>query len=380
MPGLYIHIPFCKQACHYCNFHFSTSLRYKETMIDAIIKEIDFRHDYLLKEPLSSIYFGGGTPSLLDENDLEKIFEKIHQHFSITTDAEITLEANPDDINSKNLKTWAKTGINRLSIGVQSFADEDLLYMNRAHNAKEAKICIQMAQDAGFSKLTVDLIYGSPTTSDITWQKNVNTLFELKIPHLSCYALTIEPKTALEYKVRKQKSPPVDEEQSARQYELLMDWMKENNYIHYETSNFAKEGFFAKHNSSYWLGASYLGLGPSAHSYNGFSRQWNVANNAHYIKIIKNINTNTTSNTKIESLYEKEVLSKQDQYNELIMTGLRTIWGIDSTRIPVKYRAQFKKNIQQFVNTNHVFVSKTKYILTNKGRLISDFISSQLFI
>lgn len=349
-------------------------------MIDAIIKEIDFRHDYLLKEPLSSIYFGGGTPSLLDENDLEKIFEKIHQHFSITTDAEITLEANPDDINSKNLKTWAKTGINRLSIGVQSFADEDLLYMNRAHNAKEAKICIQMAQDAGFSKLTVDLIYGSPTTSDITWQKNVNTLFELKIPHLSCYALTIEPKTALEYKVRKQKSPPVDEEQSARQYELLMDWMKENNYIHYETSNFAKEGFFAKHNSSYWLGASYLGLGPSAHSYNGFSRQWNVANNAHYIKIIKNINTNTTSNTKIESLYEKEVLSKQDQYNELIMTGLRTIWGIDSTRIPVKYRAQFKKNIQQFVNTNHVFVSKTKYILTNKGRLISDFISSQLFI
>lgn len=377
MSGLYFHIPFCKQACYYCNFHFSTSLRYKEKMIDAIVQEIELRHAYLLKAPLASIYFGGGTPSLLDENDLDKIFKKIHQHFSITSDAEITLEANPDDISIKNLKIWKKFGINRLSIGVQSFANEDLLYMNRAHNAKEAKVCIQMAQDAGFNNLTVDLIYGSPTTSDETWQENVNTLFELEIPHLSCYALTVEPKTALAYKIRCQKSAPVEEEQSARQYELLMDWMKVNNYIHYETSNFAKEGFFAKHNSAYWQGAHYLGLGPSAHSYDGVSRQWNIANNAKYMKSIEDI---TAKNAQIGLLFEKEILSEQDQYNELVLTGLRTIWGVDSSRIPVKYREQFQKNIQQFVDTKHVFVLKTKYILSDKGRLISDFVSSELFV
>lgn len=377
MSGLYLHIPFCKQACYYCNFHFSTSLRYKEKMIDAIVQEIQFRHAYLLKAPLTSIYFGGGTPSLLDENDLDKIFKKIHQHFSITSDAEITLEANPDDISIENLKIWKKIGINRLSIGVQSFANEDLLYMNRAHNATEAKVCIQMAQDAGFYNLTVDLIYGSPTTSDETWQENVNTLFDLKIPHLSCYALTVEPKTALAYKIRSQKSAPVEEEQSARQYELLMDWMKADNYIHYETSNFAKEGFFAKHNSAYWQGVHYLGLGPSAHSYDGVSRQWNIANNAKYMETIENI---TGKNAQIDLLFEKEVLSEQNQYNELVLTGLRTIWGVDSSRIPTKYRKQFQKNIQQFVNTKHVFIFKTKYILSDKGRLISDFISSELFI
>lgn len=349
-------------------------------MIDAIVQEIELRYDYLPKEPLTSIYFGGGTPSLLGENDLEKIFTKIHQCFSVTPNAEITLEANPDDINVESLEIWKKAGINRLSIGVQSFANKDLEYMNRAHNAKEAKACIRMAQDNGFNNLTVDLIYGSPTTSDETWAENVHILFELNIPHLSCYALTIEPKTALEYKVRKQKSPPVDEEQSARQYELLMGWMKENNYIHYETSNFAKEGFFAQHNSSYWQGAHYLGIGPSAHSYNGISRQWNIANNAKYMKIIQNEVPKSTSIASLKSLYEKETLSKQDCYNELILTGLRTIWGVDSAKMPSEFRMQFQQNIQQFIDTNHVFVLKGKYILSNKGRLISDFISSHLFI
>ena len=380
MSGLYIHIPFCKQACHYCNFHFSTSLKYKERMIDAIVAEIELRHDYLSNKRLASIYFGGGTPSLLDENDFEKIVNKIDQCFRLTADVEITLEANPDDITIEKLEIWKKNGINRLSIGVQSFNDDDLRYMNRAHNATEAKTCIKLAQDNGFDNLTIDLIYGSPTMNDKTWEENVNILYQLNIQHLSCYALTVEPKTALAYKIQHQKLAAVEEEQSARQYELLMGWMKANHYIHYETSNFAKEGFFAKHNSAYWQGAHYLGIGPSAHSYNGFSRQWNIANNAKYMEIIEGAINKGYQKTEIELLFEKEVLSEQDRYNELVLIGLRTIWGVDSDQIPLQYREQFRKDIQQFVNTKHVFVLKAKYVLSTKGRLISDFISSQLFV
>lgn len=373
MAGLYLHIPFCKQACHYCNFHFSTSLKYKNEMVAAMLHEIDLQHTYLKDSKLQSIYFGGGTPSILDADDLKLIFDKIRTHFSISPQAEITLEANPDDINTKKLNSWALLGINRLSIGVQSFANEDLTYMNRAHNAQEAKACIQLAQDAGFHNLTVDLIYGAPSTSDEVWEQNVQTLFDLQIPHLSCYALTVEPKTALAYKVKKAILPPVEDEQAARQYELLMEWMAANDYIHYETSNFAKEGFFAKHNSAYWTGAHYLGIGPSAHSYNGHSRQWNVANNAKYMNALQ-------SSDKTTPFFEVETLSLEDQYNELILTGLRTIWGVQLDKLPTQLQQQFQEDIQQFIDTQHIQKTNKNYILTNKGRLISDYISSQLFL
>lgn len=380
MSGLYLHIPFCKQACHYCNFHFSTSLRYKDSMVQAIAKEIKTRRQYLDHSPINSVYFGGGTPSLLEGDDFNLLFDSIHQSFSISPTAEITLEANPDDITEEKLKTWKKHGINRLSIGVQSFSDQDLVYMNRAHNASEAKTCIRMAQSEGFHNITVDLIYGCPTTDDRTWEDNVNSLIQLDIPHLSCYALTVEPKTALAYKVNQQILPPVDEEQSARQFELLMEWMKSHQYIHYETSNFAKEGFLAKHNSAYWQGVPYLGVGPSAHSYNRHSRQWNIANNAKYLKCFDTTDLPTEGQLKTSGLYEVEQLSKDDQYNELILTGLRTIWGVDIEQFSDKQKKHFQQNIHQFIDSKHIFVLKTKYSLTPKGRLITDYISSQLFI
>ena len=381
MAGLYIHIPFCKQACHYCNFHFSTSLRYKEQMISAITNEIKYRHKYLSKSVLGSVYFGGGTPSLLDEKDFDLLFNSIHKYFTLAPDVEITLEANPDDINIEKLSIWKKKGINRLSIGIQSFSDKDLVYMNRAHNAQEAQNCILMATDAGFENLTVDLIYGSPTTSDEIWRENVKRLFDLNIPHLSCYALTVEPKTALDYKISKNILPPVAEEQSARQFELLMQWMSENSYIHYETSNFAKDGYFAKHNTAYWQGSQYLGVGPSAHSFNGDSRQWNIANNAKYMACLeKDIKQEGQVNSlEMLGLFDKEVLSEKDQYNELVLTSLRTIWGVDLSKIPEGYQKHFQKNINQFIDTKHVFVSKNNYSLSPKGRLISDFITSTVF-
>lgn len=348
-------------------------------MVAAIAAEIKMRKDYLSDRPLRSIYFGGGTPSLLDADDLELLFSTIQSCFEIEDDAEITLEANPDDISPLRLRHWRDTPINRLSIGVQSFAEADLRYMNRAHSALEAEQCIAMAQMAGFSNLTVDLIYGTPGMTDETWAANVQKLLTAGVPHISCYALTVEPKTALDYQVRRGISPPVEEEQAARQFELLMKWLEDAGYLHYEISNFALPDNLAVHNGNYWRGEPYLGVGPSAHSYNGSARQWNHANNAAYLKAVANLKEDSPGLDLVGTLYEEETLSPADQYNEYVMTGLRTIWGVDTARLEDRFKTHFLNNIHNYIDESLMFEKEGVYVLTKSGRLLADRISSEFF-
>lgn len=373
MAGLYLHIPFCKQACHYCNFHFSTSFKQKGAMITAILQELELQKDYLQGQPLSSIYFGGGTPSLLSLEDLTLIFKKIKELFQIEKQAEITLEANPDDLTLEKLKQLKSTPINRLSIGIQSFFEKDLQFMNRAHNAREAKECIENAQKIGFTNLTIDLIYGSPTTSNTQWEQNIATALNFDIPHISCYCLTVEPNTALAHFVKKGKAKPVDEEIAAQQFEILMTSLKSAGYEHYEISNFAKPNWHAQHNSNYWLGAHYLGIGPSAHSFNGNSRQWNMANNAKYIKAL----------SAGKTAFEIEILTKEQQYNEYILTALRTKWGCDLNKIKNwgdKLTQHFQKESHPYLTKNLIQQKNNIFTLTNAGKLLADRIAMDLFI
>ncbi len=342
-------------------------------MVAAIIKEITLQKDYLKGEPLQSIYFGGGTPSLLTIKDLEKIFDCIHQYHSVAADAEITLEANPDDLTIQKLKELSKTPINRLSIGTQSFFEEDLKWMNRAHTAQEARTCIQVAQQQGFDNLTIDLIYGTPTTTHKMWEENIQTAIELNIPHLSCYCLTIEPDTALAHFVKKGTKQAVNEEKAAQQFEILMLQTAVAGYEHYEISNFAKPNCHAKHNSNYWLGASYLGIGPSAHSFNGNSRQWNIANNTKYIKALQEERLS----------FEKEHLTINQQYNEYILTALRTKWGCQLQKIKawgVRYEQYFLKTVQPYLKEQLVQEFEQTYTLSSKGKLLADRIAMNLFI
>ncbi len=372
MAGIYLHIPFCKQACHYCNFHFSTSLQYKSDMVVAILKELELQKDYLKGETVETIYFGGGTPSLLSQEELALVFQKINEHYAISNSVEITLEANPDDLTPEKLAVLSTSPVNRLSIGIQSFFEEDLQFMNRAHNAEEAKVCVQNAKNAGFDNLTVDLIYGSPTTSITNWRVNLQTVFDLKIPHISCYCLTVEPKTALDHFVKTGKAQPVDEEQAAQQFEILVEEMEKQGYDHYEISNFALPDCYSKHNSSYWLSKKYLGIGPSAHSFDGVSRQWNIANNAKYMAALAEGNLS----------FEKEMLTTTQQYDEYIMTSLRTIWGCELERVAgfdEKFKKYFLKNVQPFLNDGSVFKENGFYFLTKKGKLLADKISMELF-
>ncbi len=370
---IYIHIPFCKQACHYCNFHFSTSMKYKDEVLNAILHEIELQKNYLSSQTIKSIYFGGGTPSLLTADEIKRIFSKLAQFYTIEKDVEITLEANPDDLTPSKIKDFASTPINRFSIGIQSFHDVDLKYMNRAHNAEEAQKCVKYAQDNGFSNITVDLIYGTPTMNNDRWHENIQTTFDLGVPHVSCYALTVEPNTALDHFVKKKKMPPVDEEQSAQQFEILIAEMEKNGFDHYEISNFAQPDHYAKHNSNYWKGVSYLGLGPSAHSFNGQSRQWNIAHNMKYIKAINSD----------QIPFEIEHLSTDDLYNEYVMTGLRTIWGMDLARIEAfgaRYKKSFLKTIQPFLDNGIALQNETHYMLSKQGKLMADGVASALFI
>jgi len=339
-------------------------------MVSAIVQELEIQKDYLGGKPLDSIYFGGGTPSLLSGEDLDLIFKKINDLHIISPSAEITLEANPDDLTDDKLAIFQNSPINRLSIGIQSFSDTDLKYMNRAHNASEAATCIQRAQKYGFSNLTVDLIYGTPTMSDAQWQENIEQVLALNIPHISCYALTVEPKTALEHFIEKGKSKPVDEEQTARQFEYLTAKLKEAGFDHYEISNFAKSQMYARHNSNYWSGENYLGVGPSAHSFNGTSRQWNVANNAQYLKEIE-----------VGKLpFEREELSADQRYNEYVLTTLRTMWGVDFEKISPNFQKHFLKNVQPFLENKTVVKKENKFCLTEKGKLLADNISMELFV
>jgi len=325
MAGIYIHIPFCKQACYYCNFHFSTSTKHKDEMLNAIKKEIIYRKKEI-QETIETIYFGGGTPSLLNATEITAILALIHQNYNVKKDAEITLEANPDDLTAKKIKEISKTSINRLSIGVQSFFDDDLQLMNRAHNASDSKRCITQALDY-FDNISIDLIYGIPTMSNQKWLQNLEQTFHLKVPHISSYALTVEPKTALANFINKGSFPPINDELALLHFNTLLSETEKHGFIQYEISNFGKKGYFSKHNTSYWQGKPYVGFGPSAHSYQIKTRSWNVANNHKYIQAI---------NKELLPL-AIEHLSKNDQFNELVMTGLRTIWGVSISNIKTKF-------------------------------------------
>jgi len=341
-------------------------------MVQAINKEAVLRSDYI-NEPVHTIYFGGGTPSLLRIADLRLMIENLRSLFTIIADAEITLEANPDDVTEEKLYGWKSIGINRLSIGVQSFFEEDLQWMNRAHNTHQALQSIQLAQQAGFNNITIDLIYGTPTLTDEKWKQNVETALSLNIPHLSCYALTVEPKTALDKMIALGKKENIDTEKQSRHFELLMQWLSDEGYEHYEISNFAKPNYRSKHNSSYWQGKSYLGLGPSAHSFNGSSRQWNVSNNALYIKSIRG---------GVVS-FEQEQLTSVQQLNEYIMTRLRTVEGLSLQTVKEKWGEETVEEIlalaKKHIRQQLLFEKNDRLILTQKGKLFADGIAADLF-
>ncbi len=372
MSGIYIHIPFCKKACHYCNFHFSTSLVLKKEVVRAICSELEMRADYLADKRLDSVYFGGGTPSLLSKEDMESIMETIQAHFKINSGAEITLEANPDDLNSDALIYFQQAGINRLSIGIQSFFDEDLSWMNRSHTAIDAKNCIRLAQKAGIENVSVDLIYGSPTTTNQMWLENIREVISMGVPHISAYCLTVEEKTALHHFIQKKQHPALDANVAGTQFSLLQEEMEKAGYLHYEISNFCQPGMTAVHNTSYWSGKAYLGIGPSAHSFDGKSRSWNVANNKKYVDEIHNGNIPC----------ETEILSMTDTYNEYIMTGLRTMWGINQEAIEKMgepYLSHFIKEIINPLEQGHIRKTENNFTLTLHGKHFADGVSAGLF-
>jgi len=374
MAGIYIHIPFCKQACHYCDFHFSTSLKYKSEMLESIHKEIKLQRPYLENLKVETIYFGGGTPSLLSADEISKLIETIQLNYKVIDHPEITLEANPDDLGVEKLKDLRNTAVNRLSIGVQSFFDEDLKWMNRAHVATEAESAIKRAQDFGLENITIDLIYGYPLLTDLKWKTNIKTAIAFGIPHISSYGITVEPKTALASFITKGQQKAMDDVQSANQFGYLMDELSANGFEHYEISNFAKPGQYSKHNTNYWRGVHYLGIGPSAHSFNGKSRQWNIANNAKYLGALE----------KNKIPFEIEILTLENRYNEYLMTSLRTQWGVDLVKIEHDYGAEQKHSLlatsEEYFDKNWLQIIKKNIVLTPTGKLYADLIASELFI
>jgi len=374
MAGLYVHIPFCRQKCHYCNFFSLASRKNQPQLIASLLQEMELQQAYPGGEPLKTIYFGGGTPSLFSPEIIENLIQKANDIFGVENNAEITLEANPDDINNAWLAGLGKTSVNRLSIGIQSFFDEDLVYLHRAHNADEATEAVKSAQDSGFHNLSIDLIYGIPTLNDERWIENINKALALEVPHISAYALTVEPGTALDLFIRKGKYQNVDDEKAARQFTILMERLAQNNFVHYEISNFCTEGNFSKHNTSYWSGKKYLGIGPSAHSFNGISRQWNVSNINEYIK---SINLGIIPS-------EKEILTKIQTFNEYLMTSLRTIWGTDLEKIETVFGKEFHdytlNEIQPSIVKKLAFIANNKIRLTSAGKFFADRIASEMFI
>lgn len=372
MSGIYIHIPFCKQACHYCDFHFSTSLKKKYELIQAFVKELTLRKDEMRNQTVETIYFGGGTPSLLTNDELQLLIDAVYKYYNVAANPEITLEANPDDLTIQRINELANSPINRLSIGIQSFFDEDLKLMNRAHNANEAKLCLEEATKC-FENITIDLIYGIPGLTNKRWIENIETALAFKIPHISTYSLTVEPKTALESFIKKGTINDVDEDVTQEQFHRLIEKLESEGYVQYELSNFGKRGFFSKHNTSYWQGKSYLGIGPSAHSFNGKQRSWNVRNNSIYIKSL--------SNNVLPM--EVETLSTTDKYNEYVMTGLRTIWGVSLHKIEQDFDKSYKTYLleqsQKHINEDLLYIDDDKIGITNKGKFLSDGIASDLF-
>lgn len=373
MSGIYIHIPFCKQACYYCNFYFSTSLKKKTELLDCLVKEIELRKSELNNDIVETIYFGGGTPSILSTEEINRLIEAVYSNFDVVEHPEITLEANPDDLSEEKIKELAASKINRLSIGVQSFFERDLKLMNRAHNAVESKKCLQIATQY-FTNISVDLIYGIPDCSNEQWQQNIQTALSYGIPHISSYALTVEPNTALERFIDKGVIKNVDDDKAEEQFLILTDELNAAGFIHYELSNFGKENFFSKNNSAYWLGKSYLGIGPAAHSFDGVQRSWNVQNNTKYIKDI------------VENKFpiQRETLSVIDRYNEYVMTGLRTIWGVSFPRIESdfgnNYAKYLKMQAQKYIDQELLCVENDTLKTTRKGKFLSDGLASDLFM
>ncbi|MES2277777.1 MAG: radical SAM family heme chaperone HemW, partial [Bacteroidota bacterium] len=372
MAGIYIHIPFCKQACHYCDFHFSTSLKYREEMVHALIKEITLQKHYLDGQTIETIYFGGGTPSLLSAGEIGQIIDTITGLHTVTSDAEITLEANPDDLHQQAVQALRQTPVNRFSIGIQSFFDEDLLWMNRAHRSDEAASSVMRAQDAGFENITVDLIYGYPLLTDTKWQQNMDKVFGLEVPHVSAYSLTVEPRTALASFIKNKKQPPVNDQQSAEQFLSLMDAMALKGFEHYEISNFSRPGHYSRHNTNYWRGVKYLGIGPSAHSFNGDTRQWNIANNAKYLAEL--------AEGTIPA--ETEILTEENRLNEYVMTSLRTIWGLDLQKlesIAAGTKPILLKEANPFFDKGWLHRDGDILTLTQSGKLYADHVAGELF-
>ncbi|OKL40906.1 radical SAM family heme chaperone HemW [Pontibacter flavimaris] len=374
MSGIYLHIPFCKQACHYCDFHFSTSMGHKASTIAAIARELELRREYLQGQTVRTIYFGGGTPSLLTQAELELLLQTINRLFIVSGDAEITLEANPDDLSPEKLRELKTAGINRLSIGLQSFHEPHLRLMNRAHNASESLQCVRDAQAAGFDNITVDLIYGIPAPDHTIWQEDLKTLFSLHVQHVSCYALTIEPDTALGRWSKKGKFRPSGDDFTAQQFEILLEQMAQHGFVQYEISNFCQPGHESRHNSNYWRGVHYLGVGPSAHSFNGHSRQYNVANNRKYTAAI--------SQSIIPA--ETEELSLADQANDYLLTTLRTIWGCDLALLRDKYKydaqASHQVYLQELQQQELASINDNVLCLTDKGKLLADQITLDLMM
>jgi oxygen-independent coproporphyrinogen-3 oxidase len=373
MSGIYIHIPFCKKACTYCDFHFSTSLKYVDEMVDAICLEIVKKKDRITDQ-VGTIYFGGGTPSILPAKHFEKIFNTITKNFSVSSDAEITIEANPDDLTGAKISELRQLPVNRFSIGIQSFFEEHLIWMNRAHNAIEAETCIKRSQDAGFENLSLDLIYGYPLLTDSKWLQNINKAIEFETPHISAYSLTVEPKTALANAIKRGKDIPLNDEQSASQFLTLIDKLKEGGFEHYEISNFAKPGKYAVHNTNYWRGVTYLGIGPSAHGFNGNVRYLNVANNAAYL-----------SSMELGKIPETiEELDLYDRFNEYVMTSLRTMWGTSLHKIEHEYGKFFLadtlKTMKSFIERQWLIHEDNHLKLTTDGKLFADYIASELFL
>ena len=373
MSSIYIHIPYCKQKCSYCSFYYRISQKDKKEMINSLKKEIELRKHYLNNNPIETIYFGGGTPSILTESEISLLINTISENYTVINNAEISLECNPDDLTREKVQNLKKAGINRLSIGIQSFNDEDLKFMNRSHNSSQAIESVQLAKEIGFNNISIDLMYSLPQQSLEEWKKNLDIAFSLEIQHISAYSLTIEEKTKLKYLLKKGEFSELEEIASSEHFDLLMIEAEKHKFIQYEISNFGLDGFFSKHNSKYWQGSYYLGIGPSAHSYNGETRSWNVNSNTKYIENI--------SQNKLP--LEIEVLSNSQKYNDYIMTSLRTIYGLDFNYIKEKHGNKYliflKNELQKWIKSEHVFIEKEIVYLSKKGKYISDNICSDLF-
>ncbi|MBN2867943.1 MAG: radical SAM family heme chaperone HemW [Flavobacteriaceae bacterium] len=373
MSGIYIHIPFCKQACYYCDFHFSTSLKKKDQLISALTKELQLRKEEFKGTTVETIYFGGGTPSLLSIEELQFLIDTVYKNYAVVTSPEITLEANPDDLSEEKIIELSQSPINRLSIGIQSFHEKDLKLMNRAHNAEEAKKCLEVATQY-FDNISLDLIYGIPNSTSQEWLANIETALSFGVPHISSYALTVEPKTALANFIEKGIIDNVDDEVAHQQFHQLIEKLEDSGFEHYELSNFAKLGYYSKNNSAYWLGKPYIGIGPSAHSFNGHQRAWNIKNNSIYIKKIEND----------QLPLEIETLTKNDKYNEFVMTGLRTVWGINLDQVTKQFGEHYHdyllKQAQFYISEQLLYINNDSLKATKKGKFLTDGIASELFM